>query len=91
MAFPATAVRFRGETLKYSSKAASGGDAVRNSCLVCGSMVFGGVIGKDKMQTIYAGSLDDPSLFHPTVAVFTNGRPDWALIPAGIKTFDRGY
>ena len=91
MAFPATAVRFSGETLKYASRAASGGDAVRNSCLVCGSLVFGGIVGKDKMHTIYAGSLDDPSLFRPTVAVFTAGHPDWALIPAGLKTFDRGY
>jgi hypothetical protein len=62
MGFPSSAVRFRGESLKFTSKAASGGDAVRNSCPVCGSLVFGGEVGKDQMFTIYAGSLDDPSL-----------------------------
>jgi hypothetical protein len=91
MGFPKSAVRFRGESLKFTSKAASGGDAVRNSCPVCGSLVFGGDVGKDQMFTIYAGSLDDPSLFHPTVAVFTSNHPDWAVIPADLKTFDKGY
>jgi hypothetical protein len=91
MAFAASAVRFSGQSLKYTSKAASGGDAVRNSCPVCGSLVFGGVVGKDASHTIYAGTLDDPSLFHPTVAVFTRGRPDWAVIPANLKVYDRGF
>jgi len=91
MGFPKSAVRFRGESLKFTSKAASGGDAVRNSCPVCGSLVFGGDVSKAQMFTIYAGSLDDPSLFHPTVAVFTGNHPDWAVIPADLKTFDKGY
>ena len=91
MAFPASAVRFTGETLKYTSKSARGSDAVRNSCPICGSLVFGGVVGQDTMHTIYAGTLDDPSLFHPTVAVFTRGRPDWAVIPPQLKVFERGF
>ena len=36
-----------------------------------------------------AGSLDDPSAFHPTFAIFTEGRPPWALIPPDFKVFDR--
>jgi hypothetical protein len=91
MAFAASAVHFKGDTLKYTSKAANGGDAVRNSCPVCGSLVFGGILGKDKVHTIYAGTLDDPSLFHPTVAVFTRDHPGWALIPPDLKVFERGY
>ena len=39
--------------------------------------------------TIYAGSLDDPSAFHPTIAIFADGRPDWAIIPEGLKVFER--
>jgi len=89
MGFPASAVRFRGQSLKFTSKAANGGNAVRNSCPVCGSMVFGGEVGKDSSFTIYAGTLDDPSLFHPTVAIFTRGRPDWAVIPPDLKVFER--
>jgi hypothetical protein len=88
--FAASAVRFSGESLKFISKAANGGNAVRNSCRVCGSLVFGGEVGKDASFTIYAGTLDDPSLFHPAIAIFTSGRPDWAVIPPGLKIFVRG-
>ena len=82
----ADAVRFTGETLQFTSKAANGNDAVRNSCPVCGSLAFGGVVGTDSSHTIYAGTLDDPSLFHPTIAIFTRGRPDWAVIPPGLRS-----
>ena len=44
---------------------------------------------KRQQHTIYAGSLDDPSLFHPTIAIFTQGRPEWAVIPPGLKIFER--
>jgi hypothetical protein len=89
MGFPASAVRVSGESLKFASKAANGNNAVRNSCPVCGSLVFGGEAGKDTSHTIYAGTLDDPALFQPTVAIFTRGRPDWAVIPPGLKVFER--
>jgi hypothetical protein len=87
--FKAEAVRFTGEAREFRSKAARGGDAVRNRCAQCMSLVFGGEIGKSGSYTLYAGSLDDPSTFHPTIAIFTAGRPDWALIPPGFKVFER--
>jgi hypothetical protein len=89
MGFPASAVRVSGESLKFGSKAANGNTAVRNSCPVCGGLVFGGQVGKDDSLHIYAGTLDDPALFHPTIAIFTRGRPDWAAIPPGLRVFER--
>lgn len=88
MGFASSAVRFSGQTQQFTSKAANGGDAVRNFCPVCGSLVFGGIVGKDESHTIYAGSLDDPSLFRPSVAIFARGRPAWAVIPPDLKVFD---
>jgi hypothetical protein len=88
MGFASGAVRFSGQARTYTSKAGNGGDAVRNSCPVCGSLVFGGVVGKDISHTIYAGSLDDPSSFHPQMAIFTRNRPAWAVIPPGLALFD---
>jgi hypothetical protein len=90
MGFPSSAVRFSGQTRTFTTKAASGADAVRNSCPVCGSLVFGGVLGKAKVHTIYAGTLDDPTLFRPTIAVFTRNRPTWAEIPPGLTIYERG-
>ena len=85
MGFPADAVRFTGEAREFRSKAANGGDAVRNRCAQCMSLVFGGEIGKSDSYTLYAGSLDDPSAFHPTIAIFAEGRPDWARHPARLQ------
>ena len=88
MGFSSSAVRFSGETRKFVSKSARGSDAVRNSCPICSSLVFGGEIGKTDSFTIYAGSLDDPSLFRPTIAIFARGRPPWAMIPPHLAVFD---
>lgn len=63
MGFPSDAVRFTGQTLKFASKAASGDDAVRNSCPVCGSLVFGGEIGNAKIFTVYAERWMMPHFF----------------------------
>ena len=89
MGFKAEAVRFTGEAREFRSKAANGGDAVRNRCANCMSLVFGGELDKTDSYTLYAGSLDDPSAFHPTFAIFAASCPDWTLIPPGLKIFER--
>jgi hypothetical protein len=86
--FEASAVRVSGETKHSIAKAVRGGDAVRNHCATCSSLVFGGIVGKDGAHSIYAGSLDDPSLFKPSIAIFTRDKPDWVLMPPGLKPFD---
>jgi len=87
MNFPARALRFTGEVMQFRSKAASGREAVRNFCARCHSLVFGGDIGASDWHTIYAGSLDEPSLFAPSLAIFGQGKPDWAVVPAGVAVF----
>ncbi len=88
MGFASSAVRFSGQTRQFRSIAARGGEAVRNSCPICGGLVFGGEVGTHEWHTIYAGSLDDPTLFRPQMAIFTRGRPEWAVIPDGLTVFD---
>jgi hypothetical protein len=80
-------VSFSGETLKFRSPALRG-EALRNSCLRCGSLVFGGEVGQTDMHTIYAGTLDDASVFHPTIAIFTRQRAPWAVLPPDLTAFD---
>src|SRR5262249_29659210 len=86
LGFASGAVRFSGEARQFVSKSTYG-DATRNFCSVCGGLVFGGEVGISDSFTIYAGSLDDPSLFKPTIAIFTRSRPPWAIIPPGLKEF----
>ena len=88
MGFASSAVRFSGRTRQFRSKSFRGGDAVRNSCPICGSLVFGGEVGKDESHTIYAGSLDDPSWFQPKIAIFVRDRPDWAMMPPNLTIFE---
>src|ERR1700689_2567705 len=64
MGFGSDQVRFSGETRVFSCEAARG-VADRNFCPTCGGLVFGGIVGKVSSHTIYAGSLDDPTLFEP--------------------------
>ena len=89
MGFAASALRFTGAAKPFTTRSARGGDAVRNSCPVCSSLVFGGEPGKDDSLTVYAGTLDDPSQFRPRIAIFAGSRPPWAMIPAGLKVFER--
>jgi hypothetical protein len=88
MVFPARAVRFSGRTTQFISRSARGGEAVRNFCPLCGGLVFGGIVGRDESHTIYAGSLDDPSIFEPKIAIFNRERPTWAVRPAGLTVFE---
>ncbi|HEV2442996.1 MAG TPA: GFA family protein [Steroidobacteraceae bacterium] len=85
--FPASSVRFAGETRHSIAKSVRGSDAVRNHCAICGGLVFGGIVGKVSNHSIYGGSLDDPSLFRPTIAIFARDKPDWVLMPPGLEVF----
>jgi hypothetical protein len=62
-------------------------EAVRNRCDRCGSLIFGGNHGEGE-YTLYAGSLDDPTHFQPTIAIFTRDRPAWAPCVAGVTEFE---
>jgi len=87
MSFRASALSFTGETRQFASPSFRGTDAVRNSCPKCGGLVFGGIVGVDHTHTIYAGSLDDPSGFRPTMAIFTRDRAAWAPLVEGMEEF----
>jgi len=87
MGFGAEQLRIDGPTRIFTSPAASGGPSTRNFCATCNSLVFGGIVGETDEHTIYAGSLDEPALFEPTMAIFTRGRPAWVPMPEGLAPF----
>jgi len=87
MGFPASAVRFSGATRQFRAKALRG-TSTRNFCPTCGGLVFGGVVGESDSHTLYAGSLDEPSRFQPSMATFNRDRPAWAPLPPGLTVFE---
>jgi hypothetical protein len=84
LGFPASALTINGLTLSHVRRLSDGREAVRNSCARCCSLVFGGILGKDQLHTIYAGTLDDSSLFKPTIAINTRYKPAWVILPADL-------
>jgi hypothetical protein len=88
MAFSGAAMTISGKTLTHRLPLGGGRVATRNSCAACGGLVFGGEVGESTDFNIYAGSLDDPTQFHPKIAIFTRNRPAWALVPQNLKQFE---
>ena len=88
MGFMAPALRITGAAVTHTLRHRDGRQSDRNFCTVCGGLVFGGIRGESASHTIYAGSLDDPSHFKPTIAIFNRDRPDWVALPAGLKVFE---
>ena len=69
----------QGETACYSRSANSGRQVTRHFCATCGTNVWGET--ELDMVSVVAGTLDDPSIFVPEKAVFTEQAPSWARIP----------
>lgn len=88
MSFARATTRITGDVAPQMFKGGSGQDAVRNFCPACGAMVFGTPQIDTSIYTIYAGSLDEPTRFKPTVAMFETGRPYFVTIPKGLKLYD---
>ncbi|KAF2103091.1 glutathione-dependent formaldehyde-activating protein GFA [Rhizodiscina lignyota] len=87
MGFPASSLTITNTSnlQQYTSLSDSGTPAVRNFCINCGSLIFGGEYAVDDEHTVYAGTLDDASLFKPKAAIFDSERPEWVELPEGIK------
>jgi hypothetical protein len=78
-------LRVAGETREARKRLRSGRTSVRDSCPACDSSMFGGEYGVSAQHTIYEGTLDDPSAFHPTRAVMLADRPDWPRCSTGLN------
>jgi hypothetical protein len=88
MSFSRSALKITGRAVQHRAKSARGTEAVRNFCPLCGGLVFGGELAVNESFTIYAGSLDDPSAFRPTIAIFARDRPSWTPLPEGLTVFE---
>ncbi len=88
MGMPRAGFTVTGETRGYAREGGSGQMAVRHSCAVCGSLLFGMPEVSPDVVTIYAGSLDDPSVFRPQAVINARSRPPWDVIAGDLPTFE---
>ena len=88
-------IGFNGGVLKvtgpctlYQMHHKDGRTSERFSCTKCNSLVFGGGPDNPNGNTIYAGTLDDTSLFKPTMAIMKKFKPEWVVLPPGLAEFE---
>lgn len=87
MAFPTAALTVTGTPKSYSKKADSGNTVTRMFCPDCGSSVMAKNTGMDGVTIIAAGTLDDPNVFTPQMAVYASRAAKWDQPAAGLPTF----
>ena len=77
-----------GETRAYTRAGGSGKPASRYACPTCLSVVYGTAEVMPGMVNLYAGSLDEPARFKPTIAIFMSERPPWDDASRGLRCFE---
>lgn len=90
--FAADAFRIvRGTPRYHVVVAASGGRHKRGFCADCGSRLTGGENpeGTSGIVGVTAASLDDPTLFRPTMDIFTASAQPWARMDLSLPKFEQ--
>ena len=81
MGYPSDAFRVSGPTRQARKRLRRGGEAVRNLCPKCESLLLsGGEYGLSDQHTVYAGTLDVASAFRPTHAIMMAERAPWSAV-----------
>ncbi len=70
-------VELTGDLSTYGDKADSGFDVVHRFCGTCGAPIWGTTTRMPGRVFIFAGSLDDPSVFEPKQVVYREAAPPW--------------
>jgi hypothetical protein len=60
----------------------------RGRCANCGPNLFILAELVPTMQGLWAGSLDDPSIFKPQINMWTRSAPRWSLLDPSLKRLD---
>ncbi len=85
---PQTAVTLlQGEPREYTTQADRGGTVRRLFCGDCGSPLVSEASAMPGMSILKVGTLDAPSRLQPTMCLFTDSAPAWAIIPEGMALF----
>jgi hypothetical protein len=86
---PAAALKITGAVKYYDKKADSGNTLSRGFCPECGSTLFGNTNAMPELAMIAAGSLDDPSLYKPTLDIFTSSAQPWDHMDPTLAKFPK--
>ena len=85
---PQHALKITGEVKYYYSLNDNGDPVSRGFCMNCGSHLLGRP-AVPEILTIYAGTLDDPSWYKPTMDIFTNSAQPWDHMNPELPKFSK--
>lgn len=78
-----------GEVKYHATKGDSGHAVSRGFCGNCGSQLFGLVELMPGLTALRAGSLDDPTAFHPTMDIYVASAQPWDFMDPALPKFDK--
>ena len=87
-AFPEGAVKFAGKSKSYGSKSDTGANVTRDFCSECGGRTSSRASSMPGLIMVTAGSMDDPSLVSPGMALYNKRHVAWDYLNSAIPTFD---
>ena len=80
-------VSLSGELGTWSYLAPSGNTLTQSFCPGCGTPVFAQSSARPQFMTIRFGLLDEPHGLSPQMAIWTEEKPDWAVIDPALPTY----
>ncbi len=86
---PAAALKVTGMVKYHDTKAASGNTISRGFCPDCGARLFAKSTGYTDLAMFTAGSLDDPSLYRPTMDIFIDSAQKWDHMNPALAKFPK--
>lgn len=89
LAAPENGFKLTGELTFYEAPADSGNMVSRGFCPTCGSNVLARNSGMPGIVFLLASTFDDPALFKPQFAVFTDYGANWDHLDPALPAFAR--
>lgn len=89
LAVPKAALNISGELKFYESPGDNGNNVRRGFCPICGSHIYAESSGFDDIGAISASSLDDVSIFQPSMVVYASSAPAWDYIDPQLPKFPK--
>lgn len=82
-------VQQQGDVTWYESKADSGQTMQRAFCPQCGSPLFLRNPAREGGIVLYAGSLDDPSVYEPSRDIYVSSAQPWNVMHGDLPKFEK--
>lgn len=83
-------VAITGTMVDHVSTADSGNIMHRWFCPTCGTQILSEAEARPHLKILRAGTLDDPVHGRPTMTVWTDATPPWAMIDPDLPAYPRG-